>query len=166
MSDLLTHVLVAYLLFAIVEWRIDGFHPTYISLGMVGAVLPDLSKVRWVIGSFPDGILPVPFSWLAVHRLGAILVIAAIGALLFERGRRRGVFAILTAGAFLHLLMDAMNARADGLTPPYFYPLSWARVPTVDVWVSTEIWPSLLAVVAVGIFWALKRRFNRDTDPS
>lgn len=159
MPDLLTHVLLAYVLFALATWRFDRLPHEYVSLGMVGATLPDLSKLGWLFQVPPEEVLPVSFAWAAFHRLGPLLVLAGIGALLFERRERLAVFGVVTVGGLTHFFLDALNARADGLVPPYFYPFTWWRPPTGDLWVSSEIWPSMVALLlAAGVWYVTNRR--------
>lgn len=50
MSDLLTHVLVMYILSTLAVWRIGSFNRRYVGITMLGAVIPDAAK-----GLLPTG---------------------------------------------------------------------------------------------------------------
>ena len=158
MTDLLTHVLVAAVLLAPVAWWIDRLHVRYVPLGMAGATLPDIAKVNNVVARQQVAdLLGVPFSWLPFHRLGGVVAVAIAVTLLFERGTRRTVFGVLLAGAGSHLFLDALITRANGLTPPYLYPLSWWYPPSGDLYVSSDVWPAAVAVVAVVALLVVRR---------
>lgn len=155
MVDLLAHALFAYAVFAVLAARSAGLGPRHVPVAVVGGVLPDLSKAHLLVGSGRVGAtLGVPFSWLALHRVGAVLVLGALGALAFERAERRAAFGALLGGGLVHLALDALVVRADGLAPPYLYPFTWWRLPSGDLYLSSELWPTLAALVlAAAVRW-------------
>lgn len=159
MVDLLAHALAAYAVGTLLRWRRDGIEGRHVAVGVVGGVLPDLAKAYLLVGSGAvSAALGLPFSWLALHRLGAVVVLAALGALLFERAERPMVAGALAGGGVLHLTLDAFVIRADGLTPPYFYPLSWWRPPSGDLYLSSELWPTAVFLLLAGVVWAVLGR--------
>lgn len=158
MSDLLTHVLVVFSVLTVASWRLDWLG-RYVAVGMVGAVLPDLVKVGLVVG--PDAVeavLGLPFSWLPLHRLGGVVVLAGLGAMAFSRPHRRRAFGALVFGATSGLVLDVGVIRANGVTPPYLYPLSWWQPPSWDLYLSSDGWPAVVAVAVAGAVWLLDRR--------
>lgn len=158
MTDLLTHVLVAAVLLAPLAWWTDRLHVRYVPLGMAGATLPDLAKVNYVVPrQRVADLFGVPFSWLTFHRLGGVVAVAVAVALLFERGTRRTVVAVLLAGATSHLFLDSLIERANGLAPPYLYPATWWYPPSGDLYVSSDVWPAAVAVGAVICLFAVRR---------
>jgi hypothetical protein len=155
-TDLLTHVLVAYVAVALLAaaGRVDD---RYVPVAMGGAVIPDLAKAQWVVGGGTvEGVLGTPFSWLPFHRLGGAVAVAGIVALLFARERAR-VFAVLAAGAGSHFVLDALIERANGLSPPYLYPVTWSRPPSGGLYLSSDYWPVVVAVVAAVAVWVGRR---------
>lgn len=160
MAELLTHVLVAYILLTALGWAIEWLDPKWVVVGMVGAILPDLDKIGlFVDSSLLEGLLGVPFSWGAIHTLGGLVLLSAIGALLFETARaRRRAFALLVFGGASHLLLDGVKKWADGFNGAYLYPLSWWRNPTPGWYVSADQWVLGVAVVCALVVFAIDRR--------
>lgn len=159
MPDLLAHVLLAYVAFTALAWRVPPFPRRLVPVGVVGGALPDLVKVHLLVS---DGVvesaLGVPFSWDPIHRLGGIAVLAGLGAVLFDRPFRRQAFASLLAGGGLHLVLDSLIRRASGLSPPYLYPLTWWQPPAGDLYLSSDLWPTALAIAAAAAVFAHDRR--------
>ncbi|MFT4922212.1 MAG: hypothetical protein ACI8XM_001425 [Haloarculaceae archaeon] len=158
MPDLLTHVLGAYVLLTPLAWRVEWLEQRHVALAMVGMIVPDLAKVRLVIdATVVEQVLGGPWLWTGVHRLGPALALAGIGAMCFERGRRTVAFGWVVVGLLFHFLFDLAVTRANGLAPPYPYPLSWWHPPSADMLLSSDIWPavvaSLLAVGTWGLDW-------------
>lgn len=149
MADLLTHVLVPYIILTVAGWRIDRITDRWIVVGMAGAMIPDLSKVRVV---FPPGavrdVLGVPFSYFPISTLGGVIVIAGIVTLLFRERRR--AFGFLLFGGSSALLLDGMRAFADGRSDFWLYPFLWWRPPTPGVYVSSDL-RVMIVVVVIGV---------------
>lgn len=141
MADLLTHVLVVFAGLTILSWRFDVISDRYIPVAMVGAILPDLNRVMkyFIEASDVSELLGMPFSWIPIHRLGGTIVLVLFGALLFRSGERRRTFVFLLVGALSHYPLDAGVRRADGLTPPYFYPLTWWQAPSPNLYLSSDL---------------------------
>ena len=145
MVDLLAHVLIGYGAFALLA-RSGHVRRRHVPVGMLGSLLPDVAKVRlFVPAPLVASVLGAPFSWLAIHRLGGVLALAGIGALIVARGERRAVFGALVGGAVGHLLLDSLIVRAGGYAPAYLYPVSWWQPPAGGLYVSSDLWPLLAA---------------------
>lgn len=160
MPDLLAHVLVAYVAFTALSWWTPRFPRRLVPVGVVGGVAPDLAKVRLVVSdAVIESATGLPFTWDPIHRLGGVVVLAGLGAVLFDRPFRRRAFGTLLAGSAIHLVLDAMIRRANGLAPPYLYPLTWWQPPAGNLYVSADLWPTVLALVAaVGVALYDRRR--------
>lgn len=157
MTDLLTHVLAVYVLLTAASWRYREVRP-YVPIGMVGAIIPDLAKARLVVTSGAiEGALGLPFSWLAIHRLGGVVVIAGLGAVCFDRDARLGGFLALLVGGIAALALDLGVKRASGLAPPYLYPVSWWQPPSADLYLSADPLPAGLALAVALVVWWLDR---------
>ena len=158
MVDLLAHVLIGYAAFALLA-RFGYVERRRVPVGMIGSALPDAAKVRTFLPkSAVESLLGEPFSWLALHRLGGLLALAGIGALLVARGERRAVFAALVGGGVGHLTLDALIARAGGYAPAYLYPFSWWQPPAGGLYVSSDLWPLLAAAAFASIAFLATRR--------
>jgi len=151
MAEWLTHVLVAYGVFTIVGWYVDWLEKRWVAVAMVGSILPDLNRFELFISSEAmSTLLGIPFDWGALHTIGGLVVLSAIGALLFSSSleQKRG-FVVLFGGGLSHLIVDVPQAYADGLavTNLYLFPLTTWRAPTPGWYVSADRWVALFALV-------------------
>ncbi|PSQ56915.1 MAG: hypothetical protein BRD23_09110 [Halobacteriales archaeon SW_9_67_25] len=79
MPDLLTHVLGVYVLLTPVTWRVKWIQPRHVALVMIGAVVPDVSKVHLLVdSSVVANTLGQPWSWTGIHRLGPAGALAGV----------------------------------------------------------------------------------------
>ncbi|WP_439025685.1 hypothetical protein [Haloarchaeobius sp. DT45] len=158
MSDLLTHVLAVYVLATVASWSIDWLEPHHVPMAMVGAVVPDAAKVYMLTGDTRFTVAGVTGSWYALQTVGAAACFSLAGSLLVPKRERRVVLAVLLGAVGVHVGMDYFVIRAGGVAPPYLYPLTWAQLPSVDVYLSSSRWPSLVAIPVAGTVWLLDRR--------
>lgn len=161
MPDLLAHALIAYAVCTALAWRYDWLSPAYVTVGMVGVFIPDLTKIGLVI---PDAAvehaLGLPFSWSGIHTAGGAVVGVAIGAVLVPEGERRRVAALLALGAATHLLADALLLKPTGHSYAVLWPLTRWHPPTPGLYLSTQPWPTAVAALAALIVWFGVRRFE------
>lgn len=159
MTDLLSHVLAVYAVLTVVSWWRDGLEERHVAVAVVGVVLPDFSKVFLLVSeSTISSLLGLPFSWHPLHRLGGVVVLAAAFSLLFERSRRLQVAGYALLGGLAHFPLDALLIRADGHSPPYFYPLSWWQPPAGDLFLSSDLWPVIPIGLLAAAVWLVDRR--------
>jgi len=165
MPDLLTHVLVAYVVGTVCRWRFERVERPHVALAMAGATLPDAAKVRLLLpGDGVTTVLGVDFTPLALHRLGPALALAAAGALLVEPEQRRAAAVALVAGVCSHFLLDLGVIRAAPTAPPYLYPLTWWRPPNPELYLSSDVLPSAVATGVAAVVWAVDRRRERRSE--
>lgn len=155
MAEWLTHVLIAYALFTVGSWYIDWLDKRWVAVGMIGAVIPDLSRFELFIpADVITFLLGVPFDWSVLHTLGGTLVLSVLGAMVFRtrRDQIRG-FALLLSAGISHLIVDLPQAYADGLmlSRSYAYPLPFPRVPTPGWYVSADRLVVLVAGVVAAV---------------
>jgi len=152
MADLLTHVLVGYVVLTVASWRVDWLSEQWVVLGMAGTALPDLVKLDILVDDeVIEGLLGVPFSYTPLSTLGGVLVSAAAVTLLFRTDRRR-VYGVVLSGAATALVLDGLRVFADGRADFWLYPLWW-RPPTPSLYVTSD--PRVLAVALIvsgGVF--------------
>lgn len=165
MADLLTHVLVGYVLGTLLAFRYDWLDARYVTVVMLGALVPDLTKISLVI---PDAVvehtLGVPFSWFAVHTPVGSLVACAVGALLAGDAHRKRVFALLLIGAASHHVLDAMLIKATGYSYALAWPVSAYVFPSPNLYLSSDQWPALVAGGVAVSLWFVRRRQQSDGD--
>ncbi|MFC7071577.1 metal-dependent hydrolase [Halovenus rubra] len=149
MADLLSHVLLAFAAFTAVGWVISWLDRRWVTVGMVGSVVPDLNRIDLLADDyFIEQFLGVSFDWGAIHTLGGVIVVSAAGAVLFSTRRQQvRVFCLLVAGGCSHLFVDGLKAWADGSNGAYLYPFSWWRNPTPGWYVSADKWVLILSLV-------------------
>lgn len=167
MPELASHVLAAFVLFTVIGWRIEWVDRNWVIVGMVGVLLPDLDNVGMILdGDAIEAVLGIPWGWGAISSLGGLLVLAALGAVLFEGTRSRlRAFVLLVAGGALHLLMDGMVAWADGRNGMLLYPFMAWRNPTPGVYVSSDRWISIVCLALAVLVFVLDR-WVRNTPPA
>lgn len=160
MTDLLTHVLVAYVLgVAVVETT--GAGDRLVPVAMVGAVVPDLLRFTVPLGVARGAVAGVPYSTWGVHTLGGVVVLAGLGALTVRRSDRRAAFGALVGGGVGHLLLDVLVVRVDGEGPPYLFPVTDWLPPAGNVYTSADLWPLAVAVAVAVPVWLWRRREAR-----
>lgn len=162
MADLLTHVLVAYVVLTVVGHWIEWLTPRWVSVGMCGAAIPDLRRIELVLD---DRVIRetfgVPFAWEPLGTLWGVIIVAGAVAVLFGERRRR-VYLTLLVGAGSHLALDGLRIFADGRADFWLYPLWW-RPPTPGLYVSAD-WR--VSALAVAIAVTVSRVAARDRHPT
>ncbi|AKU08142.1 metal-dependent hydrolase [Haloferax gibbonsii] len=145
MPDLLAHALIAYTIATVASWRYEWITRPYVTVAMAGAFIPDMTKVMLLIPSARvEQLLGIPFDWIGLHTTGAALCSVFIGVLLVSESERRRVFVLLSAGAASHLIADAFLLKPTGLSYPLFWPLTRLHPPTLGLYLSTDIEPSIV----------------------
>ncbi len=161
MPDLLTHVLLVYAILTPLTWFAHRVDPRYVAVAIVGAVLPDLAKIGLILNpGVIESLLGVPFSWLPIHRLGGVILIVGMFALLFESGDRPRIAAFALFGALTQFPLDGLIRRANDLSPPYLYPVTWWQPPAGNLYLSSDLWPVIPAIAIAVAVWRLDRRFE------
>jgi membrane-bound metal-dependent hydrolase YbcI (DUF457 family) len=146
MPDLLTHVLIGYVLGTLITTRTTASAPAMTTVVMLGALLPDLTKIQLVItDAHIEAVLGILFAWRALHTLGGVLVTASVGALLVGPTTRRRVFRLLLAGAVSHLVLDSLLSKPSGYAAALWWPFLHTGLPTPGLYVSSDRWPALVA---------------------
>ncbi|ELY60740.1 metal-dependent hydrolase [Natronolimnohabitans innermongolicus] len=154
MADLLTHVLVAYVLATLLSWRYDWLTPPFVTVAMIGAAIPDLNRLDLVVPSETiTAVTGVPFDWGAFHVLGGSLLAVAIGALLTAPPHRRRVAGLLLLGVASHHALDVLLIDATGYSYPVFWPLTDYQPPSGNLYLSTDRWPAAVSAVLAGVVW-------------
>jgi len=161
MPDILTHVLVGYVLGTTLSFRYEWLTPQLVTAAMVGALVPDVSKIGLLVPSETvAALVGVPFEWRALHMFGGALVAVTVGALLTSPEYRRRIFALLALGTASHLCLDALLLKASGHSFAILWPLTAYQPPTPGLYLSSDRWPALVAGTAAAVVRYLRyRRF-------
>lgn len=165
MPDLLAHALLAYALGTALSWRLEWVDPRYVTVVMVGAFVPDLSKAQLLVRrGVVESTLGVPFDWRVFHTGGGAALAVLVGVVLARSSERRRVAALLSVGAASHLVADSLLLTPTGHTKQLFWPLVQYRVPSPGLYLSTEPGPTVLAAVLAGVVWTASRVRDRSID--
>ena len=159
--DLLAHALAAYTLGTLLSWRYDWLDSAFVTAVMVGAFVPDLTKVKLLVPYWEvSTLLGVPFSWAPLHYLGGVVFSVVMGVLLIAPGGRRRVrvLSLLSLGAASHLFLDALLRSPTGRSFPVFWPFTAWRPPTPGLYLSTEPWPTVFFAVLALVVWYIDRQ--------
>ncbi|MFC4989916.1 metal-dependent hydrolase [Saliphagus infecundisoli] len=165
MADVLTHVLVGYVLGTVLSVRYAWLRPAHVTLVMIGALSPDFVKIYLL---FPDGLVAAlvgaPFSWDPVHTLGGNLLVLLLGTLCVSPGERRRAFSLLAAGALTHHVLDVSLLTVTGHAYAVFWPLTAVQPPSGGLYLSSDAWPALVAGALAAATWVLRYRWLEGRD--
>ena len=121
---------------------------------LIGCVLPDVPWIGYrVVRTFAGVHSLDPYAVRAyfIAQASLFMSLCLCGAVALLSTRPRGVFAVLSLGALLHLLLDAMQTKW-GSGVHLFAPFGWSDLNFRWFW--PEQWPTIaltLLGVAVGV---------------
>ena len=163
MPDLLTHVLIAYVIgVAAVRWTDTS--DRYLPAVLVGAVAPDGMKATVLFEIASGTAVGVPYSFWGLHTLGGVIVLSGIGAVTLRASDRRTGFRFLVCGGVSHLVLDLFVIRVDGVAPPYCFPVSWWLPPAENLYASTDLRTIPVAAALALSVWIVRRRDSAASD--
>lgn len=165
MAEWLTHVCIAYAGFTVLSWYLDWMTERWIAVGVIGSILPDLSRLRLL---YPPGLFEYlvgfEFAWSGLHTLAGVVLLSAIGALLFDdTDHRYKAFVSLLSGAVSHLIVDLPQRYADGrmILGSYLSPIPAPRPPTPGWYVTPDRWVVGVAFVVAALAFVVDRYRRR-----
>ncbi|QLD87070.1 metal-dependent hydrolase [Natronomonas halophila] len=165
MVDLLTHVLVAYALATSLSIRYAWVSPPLVTVAMMGAVIPDLSRLSLLVAEETvTSLFGIPFAWFGFHTLGGVVVASLVGVVLASKEYRPRVALLLPLGAGTHLVLDALLVKPSGVAAPLWWPLAAHGTPTPGLYLSTDRWPVLVAGGCAASVWGVRYRILGDGD--
>lgn len=161
MADLLTHVLAAYVIGTVLSFRYAWLTPQYVTIAMIGAILPDLNRLSLVVADYwMEVSLGLPFSWFGMHTIGGVVLMSVAGAVLAGSQLRRRVLGLLLMGALSHLAFDALLYLPSGVLPTLWWPLTDLRLPTPGVYMSYDRTPLVLIIGLAAVVWYIRQRVD------
>lgn len=154
MPDLLAHVFIAYSVCRVLSWRYEWLGRQYLTLGMVGAFIPDLVKIKLLVPDWRvEQLLGIPFSWGSLTTGGGVVLSTLVGVVLLELGQRRRGGLLLAIGAGSHLIADSLLLTPTGRTVQLFWPLSQYTTPSPGLYLSTQPEPTIVTGVVALLLW-------------
>lgn len=167
MADVLTHVLVGYIIGTSLAIRYEWMGPRHVTLVMIGALSPDFVKISLVIPSAAVAdVLGVPFSWSPLHTVGGSVVVILLGSLLLAPRFRKRAILLLAIGAASHHVLDVALLTSTGYSYAVFWPLTEYRPPSGGLYRSSDRWPALVAGLVATVVWLVRRRLNSSPTPA
>ena len=157
MPDLLTHVLLAYVLGAAAVWWADT-PDRYLPVVLVGAAAPDAMKATVLLEVTAGTAFGVPYSFWGLHTLGGVAILSGLGAVTLAASERHTGFWFLACGGGSHLVLDLFVLRVDGVAPPYLFPVSGWLPPAVNLYTSTDLWTIPVALALALPVLVMRRR--------
>ena len=168
-ADGLTHVLIAFALATLLSLRYEWLTPRLATVAMVGATLPDLNRLAWVLPpATVESAIGVSISWLPMHSIGGVAIVIGIGSLLVRPRYRRTVALLLALGTLSHFILDLLLVPPAG-SYQYLWPLTSADIVVPGFYSSRDRWPAPLAILlALGARSIAHRRRRRslETEPA
>ncbi len=167
MPDVLTHVLIGYVIGMGLSFRYEWVRPAHVTLVMIGALSPDFAKADlfvsdWVVQS----LLGIPFSWSPLHTLGGTILVVLLGSLLVAPEYRWHALALVAIGAASHHALDLALMTPTGRTYAVFWPFTERRLPAGGLFLSSDRWPALVAGGLAALVWGIDRYRRDGTDSS
>lgn len=161
MSEWVTHVLVAYAVFTILSWYVAWLDQKWVAVGMIGSILPDLSRLDLVIPSDVVAyFIGLDFTWDGIHTIIGILLLSMIGAFLFSDSLDQyRAFICLMLGGISHIIIDLPQRYADGrmILDSYMAPFSVPRPMTPGWYVTPNRWVAAVAIVMALLIFVADR---------
>lgn len=142
MPDWITHILAAWMICTILNFKYKQINPAYTLVCMVGALIPDTFKVV-----IPLGVMGINVEnfLIPLHLPAGSLIITSIFTLFFKE-RKKLVFSLLMLGVATHYALDLLLTNLNG-GMALLFPFSW------DVW-SVNLIPNddyHITILAMGL---------------
>lgn len=165
MADLLTHVLAAYVIATVLSWRLAWVTPAMVAAAMAGAVSPDLNRLELLLpAAVITGVTGLAWDWSAMHRLGGMVLVMALVAVVVHRSVRWTAVLMVAIGATSHHLLDLVLINVSGRSYAVLWPLTEYHLPSPNLYLSSDRWPGALAVIVGGIVWGVDRHLDETAD--
>jgi hypothetical protein len=158
MPDLLAHAFIAYAICRVASWRVEWLTTQYVTAGMAGALIPDMTKIHLVAPNRAmEQLLGIPFSWYSLATGAGVLVSTLVGVVLASSAHRRKVAAALFVGAGSHLLADSLLLTPSGHSTQLLWPLSQFKTPSPGIYLSTQPEPTIVLGAVATVVWLVHR---------
>lgn len=167
MADVLTHVLVGYVVGVCLALRYDWVKTHHVTLVMIGALSPDFVKLNLLVADeVVATLLGLPFSWSPLHTLGGTVLVILLGSLLLAPEHRNRAIVLLAIGAASHHALDVALLTVTGHSYAVFWPLTAYRPPSGGLYLSSDRLPALVAGLAATAAWLVRRRLDSPPTPA
>lgn len=164
MGDLMTHVLIAYIIAKLLSIRYPWITTPYVTAAMVGGVLPDLNRIELILPAETiEGALGVPFSWSGLHRGGPVAAMVLICGYLVPSCHRTRVILMVAMGAGVHLVMD-LFLEPTGPSFAVLWPLTTWEPVLPGIYSSRDVRITPAFMVLAALTWLGVEYVKQATD--
>lgn len=153
--DLFTHILVAWTIGTILSLRWKWIDMPYISLIMIGSVIPDCSRIMLLFTNFQYNSIHKVIA--PIHMPIGSFVVACIFTLLFQE--KKQVLLLMSLGIATHYILDLMLINLNG-GMYLLYPLSWDRY-ALNLISSSDYNITIVALIIAFIVYLFKKYGNK-----
>jgi hypothetical protein len=154
MTDVLTHVFVGFIIGTALSFRFKWLRRPFVTVVMVGALLPDVAKISMVIPpETVESTFGVTFDWFGFHTPFGTTIVAGIGALLVSDIHRKRVFVLLLLGASSHYVLDSILMSPSRFAYTLLWPFRVQLIP-LPMWIlSSDRLPAMFTGGVALVLW-------------
>lgn len=156
MTDLLTHVLIAFAIGQLAASAYPWVTRPYRTAIMTGAVVPEMVKIGLIIpGHTLTAWFGTMFSWNPLASLYGVTLSVLIGTMVVVTGTRRRIFAALAIGVVTHIILDIFVVQPAPTIGLLVWPVPEVeiRLFDIDLYRSTDWWLPILGAAIAFMTW-------------
>ena len=143
MTDLLTHVLIAFAVGQLIASVYPWVTRSYRTAILTGALIPEMVKIGLIIpGATMTTLLGMKFSWNPLASIYGVTISILIGTLIVVPDARRRIFLTLAVGVLTHIVLDIFVVQPAPTIGFLLWPVPEVevRLLNIDLYRSTDWW--------------------------
>ena len=156
MTDLLTHVLIAFAVGQLVASVYPWVTRSYRTAILTGALIPEIVKIELVIPGYTlTTLLGTTFSWNPLASVYGVTISILIGTVVVVPDARRRIFLTLAVGVFTHIVLDIFVVQPAPTIGFLLWPVPEIepRLVNIDLYRSTDWWLPFPGAAIAFVTW-------------
>ncbi len=156
MTDLLTHVLIAFAVGQLVASVYPWVTRSYRTAILTGALIPEIVKIGLIIpGATMTTLLGMKFSWNPLASIYGVTISILIGTLIVVPDARRRIFLTLAVGVLTHIVLDIFVVQPAPTIGFLLWPVPEVevRLLNIDLYRSTDWWLPFPGAAIAFVTW-------------
>ncbi len=156
MTDLLTHVLIAFAVGQLVASVYPWVTRSYRTAILTGALIPEMVKIGLIIpGATMTTLLGMKFSWNPLASIYGVTISILIGTLIVVPDARRRIFLTLAVGVLTHIVLDIFVVQPAPTIGFLLWPVPEVevRLLNIDLYRSTDWWLPFPGAAIAFVTW-------------
>jgi hypothetical protein len=156
MTDLLTHVLIAFAVGQLVASVYPWVTRSYRTAILTGALIPEMVKIGLIIpGATMTTLLGMKFSWNPLASIYGVTISILIGTLIVVPDARRRIFLTLAVGVLTHIVLDIFVVQPAPTIGFLLWPVPEVevRLLNIDLYRSTDWWLPFPGAAIAFVMW-------------